>query len=177
MKVKTKEHSDNLRKRATGWRTILKLRVMKISKMLSLPKSNVQTIIQKFKSQGPVVNLHGQRRKRFLSARAIARRANHNPRITARKIVKEQSSSGVKVSWHTVGIVFKKAALIPFGPRRTPLLIPVHLKARLEFTKSCIDKDAAFWNQALWSDKTKIALFVHNSVSSVYRKPGEIFLS
>ena len=52
-------------------------------------------------------------------------------------------------------------------PRKTPLLKYVHFKGRLEFAKRHIDKDVVFWKQILWSDKTKIELFGHNSVSSV----------
>ena len=54
--VKTKEHSEDLRKRVIachskgeGYDTI--------SKKLILPKSTVRAIVQKFKSQGHVMNL------------------------------------------------------------------------------------------------------------------------
>jgi len=176
--VKTKEHSEDLRKRVIachskgeGYDTI--------SKKLILPKSTVRAIVQKFKSQGHVMNLEGRGRKRLLSARAerqIVRRVTQNPRITAGEIVNEQSSSGVNVSRHTVGRVLMRAGLKAYRPRKTPLLKPVHLKARLAFAKRHIDKDAAFWKHVLWSDETKIELFGHNSVSSVYRRSGEAFL-
>ena len=176
--VKTKEHSEDLRKRVIAIHSKGE-GYDKISKRLNLPKSTVRAIVKKFKSQGHVMNLHGRGRKRLLSARAerkIVRRVNQNPRMTAAEIVNEQSSSGVNVSRHTVGRVLKRAGLKACRPRKTPLLKPVHLKTRLEFAKSYIDKDAAFWKQVLWSDETKIELFGHNSVSSVYRKPGEAFL-
>ena len=106
----------------------------------------------------------------------ILRLVNKNPRITAREIVEEQSSSGVGVCRYTDGRVLKRIGLKVCYPRKTPFLKPVHLKVRPEFAKSHIDKDAAFWKQVLWSDETKIEFFDHNSVSYVYRKSGEGFL-
>ena len=128
---------------------------------------------------GHVMNLEGRGRKRIMSARAerrVVRRVKQNPRITAGEIVEEQRNSGVNVSRQTIGRVLKRASLKACRPRKTPLLKPVHLKARLEIAKCYIDKDAAFWKCVLWSDETKFELFGHNSVASAYRKSGETFL-
>ena len=150
--VKTKKHSEDLRKRVIAFHYKGE-GYDKISKRLSLPKYTVQAIVQKFKLQGHVMNLHGRGRKKLLSSRAarkIVRRINQNPRMTDGEIVKEQSSSGVNVSRHIFGRVLKRAGSKACLTRKTPLLKPVHLKARLEFSKSYIDKDAAFCKQDLY---------------------------
>ena len=46
-------------------------------------------------------------------------------------------------------------------------------KARLRFATSHDDKDPTFWRNVLWSDETKIELFVHNDHRYVWRKNGE----
>lgn len=176
--VKTKEHSEDIRKLVVACHTNGE-GYDKISKKLNLPKSTVRAIINKFKSHDHVMNLEGRGRKRILSPRderKIVRQLNQNPRITAGEIVDEQSTSGVNVSRHTVGRVLKRAGLKACRPRKTPLLKPMHLKARLAFANRHIDKDVAFWKRVLWSDETKIELFGHNKVSSIYRKSGEAFL-
>ena len=89
--VKTNEHIKDLRKRVIACSS-KEEGYDKISKKLNLPKSTIWAIIQKFKSQGHVMNLESRGRKRLLSARAeqkIVRCVNQNPRITAGEIAEE----------------------------------------------------------------------------------------
>ena len=93
------------------------------------------------------MNLEGRGRKRIhypRNERKIVRQLNQKPRITAGEIVDEQSTSGVNVSRHTVGRVLKRAGLKACRPRKTPLLKPMHPKARLAFANRHIDRDVAF---------------------------------
>ena len=62
-------------------------------------------------------------------------------------------------------------------PRKTPLLKPRHVKARLAFARANINKDSSFWSSVLWSDETKMELFGHRDVAYVWRKKGEAFKS
>ena len=176
--VKSKEHSEDLRKRVVACHMNGE-GYDKISKKLNLPRSTVRAIIKKYSSEGHVKNKTGRGRKRVLSERderKIVRYVNQNPRATAKEIVDTQCTSGVSVSRQTVGRTLKRAGLKACRPRKTPLLRSVHLKARLAFAKRHLDKGNCFWKQVLWSDETKIELFGHNSVSHVYRKSGEAFL-
>ena len=42
-----------------------------------------------------------------------------------------------------------------------------HKKERLEFSKMHIDKSQSFWENVLWTDETKLELFV-NHISSMF---------
>ena len=67
--VKTKEHSEDLRKCVVAFHDKGE-GYDKISKKLSLPISTVHVTIKKHKSQSHIKNIEGRRRKKLLSARA-----------------------------------------------------------------------------------------------------------
>ena len=114
----------------------------------------------------------------FLSERAerkMVRYSKINPRATTKEVL-EAMCPDMDVSRRTVGRILKRGGLKACRPRKTPLLRPVHLKARIAFAKRHVDKDSLFWSRVLWSDETKIELFGHNNVSHVYRESGKAFL-
>ena len=47
--------------------------------------------------------------------------------------------------------------------RKKPLLQMMHLKAHMEFWKKHLNYTAGMWRNILWTDETKIELFVFNS--------------
>ena len=55
--------------------------------------------------------------------------------------------------------------------------MPCHIKARLMYAKTFLDKESTFWDCILWSDETKIELLDHNYVKMIWHKRGEAFLS
>ena len=49
------------------------------------------------------------------------------------------------------------------------------MKARLEFAKTHLDKPKSFWENILWTDETKLELFVKPHHPYVHRKQNEAF--
>jgi len=149
-----------------------------ISKKFDVPVSTIQSVIKKFKNFRVVTNLRGRGRKSLVSprfARKIIREVSNNPRLTTKEILNDISQSGTKISRQTLQRTLNKAGLHGRRPRKTPLLKPKHVKARLAFARAHIDKDSSFWSSVLWSDETKMELFGHRDVAFVWRKKGEAF--
>lgn len=175
--AKTKEHSADLRKRVVNFHQAGE-GYDKISKRLDIPKSTVRAIIKKFASEGHVHNKEGRGRKRILSERAerkMVRFSKSNPRATTKDVL-EAMGPEVDVSRRTVGRILQRGGLKACRPRKTPLLKPVHLKARIAFANRHMEKESVFWSRVLWTDETKIELFGHNNVSHVYREKRKALL-
>lgn len=50
-----------------------------------------------------------------------------------------------------------------------------HLKSRLEFAKTNLQKHDDYYKQILCSDESKIELYGHNDATHVWRKDGTVF--
>ena len=50
-----------------------------------------------------------------------------------------------------------------------------HKKARLEFSKTHLNKPKSFWENVMWTDKTKLELFGEAHNLDVNRKQNEVF--
>ncbi|KAK3552729.1 hypothetical protein QTP86_021114 [Hemibagrus guttatus] len=98
-------------------------------------------------------------------ARRIVREVKKNPRITTKAILMNLGSAGGNISRQTVQRTLHTAGFHGRRPRRTPLLQIRHTKACLAFANAHLDKEEDFWSSVLWSDETKIELFVHNDVA------------
>jgi len=59
--------------------------------------------------------------------------------------------------------------------RKVPQLKPAHAKARLKFANYHLDDPEESWEKVMWSDETKIELFVHNSTNRVLRKKNDVY--
>uniref|UniRef100_A0A673WEC2 Calcium/calmodulin-dependent protein kinase type IV n=1 Tax=Salmo trutta TaxID=8032 RepID=A0A673WEC2_SALTR len=119
-----------------------------ISKRLKVPLSSVQTIVRKYKHHGTTQPSYPSGRRRILSPRdkcTLVQKVQINPRTTAKDLVKMLEETGTKP----------------------------HKNARLRFATAHGDKDRTFWRNVLWSDETKIELFVYNDHGYVWRKKGE----
>ena len=81
--------------------------------------------------------------------------------------------TGTKVYISTVKLVLYRHNLKGHSARKKPLLQNHHTKARLRFATAHGDKDRTFWRNVLWSDETKIELFVQNDHHYVWRKKGK----
>ncbi|KAK3543845.1 hypothetical protein QTP70_030070 [Hemibagrus guttatus] len=60
-------------------------------------------------------------------------------------------------------------------PRRKPLLSKKNIKACLSFTRKHLDDLQDFWENTLWTDKTKIELFGRSVSHYVWRKSNTAF--
>lgn len=175
--AKSREYSIDLKTRVI---TLHKsgLSLGKISKQLKVPRSSVQSIVRKFKSQGTVVTSSRSGRKSKISKtaeRKLLRLVKNNPTTTKKELVKELENSGTTVSPSTVKRLLHRNDMRGCRARKKPLLLKRHLQARLKFANDNFDQEQAFWTKVLWSDETKFELFGHNDKKYVFRKPGQAF--
>lgn len=169
--LETKATIIDLHKKGQGYR--------KISKTLSIPIPTIQGVVRRFQQRGHVGNADRPGRPRKLPARSVrkvVRKVEQYPRTTLGEIQDDLANEGLKVSKDTISRTIRTAGLQARRPRRTPFLKPRHAKTRLKYAKDHLDKDESFWQSILWSDETKIELFSHNHVQTVYRRPGQAYL-
>ncbi|KAI3361613.1 hypothetical protein L3Q82_013752, partial [Scortum barcoo] len=174
---KTNEHSEDLRTRIIDAQKEGK-GYKKNAKQFKVPVSTVQSIVKKYKEFNTVKTLQGRGRKATVStrlARKIQRQVRVNPRITTKALLAELSSTGVTISRQTVQRTLHQGGLHGRRPRKTPLLQPRHVKARLAYAKADIDKNESVWSSVLWSDEIKIELYEHRDVVFVWRKNNEAY--
>ena len=97
------------------------------------------------------------------------------PRSTAKQIQADLHTQGTTVSTRTIRRQLNEREFYGRRPRRTPLLRERHKKAQLEFAKTHLNKLKSFWENVLWTDKTKLELFSKAHHLYVYRKQNEAF--
>ncbi len=136
----------------------------KIAKALKLSCSTVAKTIQRFNRTGSTQNRPRHGRPKKLSARA----QRHIQRLCLgnRHMSDTLGVGGQPVSAQTMRCTPHEIDLHGCRPRRKPLLKMMHKKARKQFAEDKQTKDMDYRNRVLWSDETKINLFV-SDVSSV----------
>ena len=82
---------------------------------------------------------------------------------------------GVDVSNSTFERCLHRAGLKNCRPGKTPLLKKCPLNVRLKFAKEHVEKPDKFWGKVLWSDETKVELYGHNDLKTVWRKKSEAY--
>ncbi|XP_076326346.1 uncharacterized protein LOC143233705 [Tachypleus tridentatus] len=105
-----------------------------IAKQLNVPKSTVQSIIDKYKLTGSIANLPRSGRPTKISERTkrkVLREVSRNPRLTRNDVQKLVRETGVEVSTSTVTNMLRSSGFRARRPSRTPYLKPVNLEARL----------------------------------------------
>jgi len=81
--------------------------------------------------------------------------------------------SGTTASKVTVGNTLRHHGLESCITRNVLLLKPAHVKARLKFANDHLDDPDESWENAMWTNETKIELFGHNSINRVWRKKND----
>ena len=79
---------------------------------------------------------------------------------------------GVSVTARTISRSLERNGLHSFYPRKTLLLTPMHLKAKLKYAKDHVDKEEKLWNTVIWSNETKMELFGMKQAQRVWRNTG-----
>uniref|UniRef100_A0A9J8AA81 Transposase n=1 Tax=Cyprinus carpio carpio TaxID=630221 RepID=A0A9J8AA81_CYPCA len=128
-----------------------------ISKALGLQRTTVRTIIHKWQKYGTVENLPRSGRPTKITPRAqqrLIQEVTKDPTTTSKEL--QASLASVKVSVHdsTIRKRLGKNGLYGRVPRQKLLL-----KARLSFARKPLDDPQDFWENTLWTDKTKVELF------------------
>ncbi len=95
--------------------------------------------------------------------------------VSAKETVNDLETTGLTVSTKTIARTLHGADFGGYRPRKTPLLKPRHLKARLAFVKRHLEHDNEHWKSIHWSDETKIKLFGHMDSRYVWMNAGEPF--
>ncbi len=144
----------------------------KIAKTLKLSSRMVAKTIQRFNRTGSTQNRPRHGRPKKLSARAqhhIQRLCLGNRSMSAASIATEvEGVGGQPVSAQTICCTLHQIGLHGCRPRRKPLLKMMHKKARKQFAEDKQTKDMDYWNHVLWSDETKINLFLNLNLCLAY---------
>ncbi|GFX46834.1 transposable element Tc1 transposase [Trichonephila clavipes] len=96
-----------------------------------------------------------------------------DPKISAPKIAASTSNTlGRSVSAETVRRVLRKAGYNGRVARKKPLIGKRNRVKRLKFTKEHILKPRQFWNEVIFSNKSKFNIFGSDGHRMVWRKPN-----
>ncbi|XP_047009608.1 centrin-3 isoform X3 [Ictalurus punctatus] len=88
----------------------------------------------------------------------MQKEAFKNPTISSQALLVSLATVGVKVNASTIRKRLYKFDLHGRCVRKKPLLSKKNIRARVQFANEHIGKDQAFWNNALWTDESKIEL-------------------
>ncbi|KAK3516426.1 hypothetical protein QTP70_011958 [Hemibagrus guttatus] len=170
--AKTKELSKDTRNKIVDMHQAGKTESA-IGKQLGVKKSTVGAIIRKWKTYKTTDNLPRSGAPHKISRRGvkmITRTVSKNPRTTQGDLVNDLQRAGTKVTKATISNTLRRQGLKSCSARRVPLLKPVHVRARLKFTREHLDDPEEDWENVIWSDETKIELFGKNSTCRVWRR-------
>ncbi len=156
--AKTKELSKDVRdkivdlhKAGMGYKTI--------AKQLGEKVTIVGAIIRKWKKHKITVNRSGAPCK--ISPHGVSmimRILRNQPRTTREDLVNDLKAAGTIITKKTIGNTLRREGLKSCSARKVPLVKKVHVQARLKFANDSEEN----WVKVLWSDETKIELFVIN---------------
>ncbi len=165
--AKTKELSKDVRdkivdlhKAGMGYKTI--------AKQLGEKVTTVGAIIRKWKKHKITVNLPRTGAPCKISPRGVSmimRTVRNQPRTTREDLVNDFKAAGI-VTKKSIGNILRREELKSCSGRKVPLLKKAHVQARLKFANDSEEN----WVKVLWSDETKIELFVINSTRHVWRR-------
>ena len=106
--------------------------------------------------------------------RQMMRTVRNNPFVTRQELQTDLIRNGTNVCKRTINNELHRQDLYvkSRSPRKTHLLKKTHLKSRLGFTKTNLNKEDGFLKHILWSDQCKIELFGRNGATHIWRKNG-----
>ncbi|KAG2458373.1 TCB1 transposase, partial [Polypterus senegalus] len=175
--MKSKELSVDLRDRIVsrhksgeGYR--------KISAALKVRMSTVASIIRKWKKFETTRTLPRAGQPSKLSnqgRRVLVREVTKNPMVTLSELQRSSVERGEPSRRTTISAAIHQSGLYGRVARQKPLLSKRHMAARLEFAKRHLKESQTMRNKILWSDETKIELFVVNARCHFWRKPGTAY--
>ena len=125
-------------------------------KVVERHRSGVKTIIKKRKVYGTTKTLSRSGRPSKLDDRArrrLIRETTKRPIATLQELQAFMAKTGQSVHVTTISQALHKSGLYGRVARRKPLLKKAHLESRLSMQ---------MWQKVLWSDETKMELFVLN---------------
>ncbi|KAK3539494.1 hypothetical protein QTP70_009041 [Hemibagrus guttatus] len=100
----------------------------------------------------------------------IMRTVRNQPRTTREDLVNDLKAAGTIVTKKTLGNTLCHEELKSCSTHKVPLLKKAHVQAPLKFASEHLNDSEKNWVKVLWSDETKIKLFVINSTRCVWRR-------
>ena len=173
---KVKQHSNDLRELVI--KHFLKSDTEReISQKVLTSRNTVHSIIAKYKSTRCVTGMLRRRRKRKIAA--------NTDRIIQRKIKVDRRKSALSVKSElkielcltiSESTIRRRLYKVGFNGRVTtkkPYVSKDNRVKRLHYTKTYLDKPLGYWNEVLWSDKTKFNLFGPDGKVMIWRTTKE----
>jgi hypothetical protein len=103
----------------------------------------------------------------------IVRQVKIDPKKSAPAVTAELSEYfGINVSAQTVRNVFKEVNYNGRVARKKPWLRKANVKKRMDFAKTYLNKDKAFWRNVIFTDESKFNLFGSDGRVLVWRQPN-----
>src|SRR6185312_3765691 len=130
-----------------------------IQKRTGISISTVYDNIRKLKQSGTVQRIEGSGHPRKIEAnasRALAQYVQRDSSISTRTLATRLYSSGVDISYRTVGRHLVRSGYQKSLPRATPMLTDNHKHQRVEWAQNHLNDD---WENMLFSDETAFQLF------------------
>ncbi len=177
--AKTKELSKDTRNKIVDLHQAGKTESA-IGKQLGVKKSTVGAIIRKWKTYKTTDNLPRSGAPRKISPRGvkmITRTVSKNPRTTRGDLVNDLQRAETKVTKATISNTLRRQGLKSCSARRVPLLKPVHVQARLKFSRENLDDPEEDWENVMkpkynFLVKTQLVVFGgERMMSCIQRTP------
>ncbi len=166
--AKTKELSNDVRDK------IVDLHKAGMSYKLDEKVTTVGAIIRKWKKHKITVNLPRTGAPCKISpcrVSMIMRTVRKQPRTTREDLVNDLKATGTIVTKKTTGNTLRREGRKSCSaPNKVPLLKKAHVQARLKSANEHLNDSEENRVKVLWSDETKIQLFVINLTCRVWRK-------
>lgn len=143
-----------------------------IAKNLSIPLSTVNRVIVQFKTEGKECTKPrpGRPKPSERTLRLVKRNVEQDPRSKASDIaIQADVSPRTAVRYlHQLGYYGRAA-------RRKPLLRPANIKRRNDWARDMMARPQTFWNNVIFSDESRFALFSDSGRVWVWRLPSQEF--
>lgn len=146
-----------------------------IGNIIGRPRSTVQGIIDRFCERKSLKNKPRSGRPEKLSGadkRVILRLIKNNPKLSAPKIATDLKSRGVAVDDSTIRKTLRNNGYHGRSPRNKPWINKCNRRKRMEFAKSHLNADQAYFDRIIFSDESKFNLFGSDGKLKVWRQPN-----
>lgn len=150
-----------------------------IAKKTLIPRSTVQSIVNRYKKTKCVLNMKGRGRKRKTTAavdRIIQRKIKADRRKSASAVKNElEKEIGIVIHPNTIRNRLHEIGLYGRVARKKPLVNKPNRTKRIRYAKTMMEKPFSYWKNVLWSDESKFNLFGSDGKIMVWRSKTEEF--
>ena len=137
---------------------------------MPIASTTIWNVLKKKETTGVLSNRRRTGRPRKTTAvddRNIVRAVKKDPKTTVVGISNKLQRAGVKVSLSTVRRRLHEQKYRDYTRRCKSLISKKNKQAMLDFAKKYRDKPQKFWDNALWTDETKMNLYQNDGKAKV----------